>query len=104
MRLAYLGASIAGKVGKVKPYIKTSVFSRNGWYTLSIQVEYQKHSEGTLMADTSIPGGETTSTEEAYDIENFPVEGTTDTMELDLELEEELIIEDFTIDGICGVY
>jgi len=56
------------------------------------------------MADTSIPGGETTSTEEAYDIENFPVEGTTDTMELDLELEEELIIEDFTIDGICGVY
>ncbi len=64
----------------------------------------RQHSEGTLMADTSIPGGETTSTEEAYDIENFPVEGTTDTMELDLELEEELIIEDFTIDGICGVY
>jgi len=25
-------------------------------------------------------------------------------MELDLELGEELIIEDFTIDGICGVY
>jgi len=32
------------------------------------------------------------------------VEGTAGTMELDLELEEELIIEDFTIDGICGVY
>ena len=27
-----------------------------------------------------------------------------DTLELDLVLEEELIIEDFTIDGICGVY
>jgi mycofactocin precursor len=27
-----------------------------------------------------------------------------DTLELDLALEEELIIEDFTIDGICGVY
>jgi mycofactocin precursor len=37
-------------------------------------------------------------------IENSTVEETTDTTELDLELEEELIIEDFTIDGICGVY
>jgi mycofactocin precursor len=27
-----------------------------------------------------------------------------DTLELDRVLEEELIIEDFTIDGICGVY
>ena len=27
-----------------------------------------------------------------------------DTLELDLALEDELIIEDFTIDGICGVY
>ena len=27
-----------------------------------------------------------------------------DTLELDLALDEELIIEDFTIDGICGVY
>ena len=56
------------------------------------------------MADTTIPGDETTSTEEASNIENFSEEGATDTMELDLELEEELIIEDFTIDGICGVY
>jgi mycofactocin precursor len=37
-------------------------------------------------------------------IENSTVEETADAMELDLELEEELIIEDFTIDGICGVY
>ncbi len=56
------------------------------------------------MADTTIPGSESTTTEEASNIENFPVEGATDTIELDLELEEELIIEDFTIDGICGVY
>ncbi|HEY6285550.1 MAG TPA: mycofactocin precursor MftA [Ktedonobacteraceae bacterium] len=35
-----------------------------------------------------------------------PLETPTDegTQELDLALEEELIIEDFTIDGICGVY
>jgi len=56
------------------------------------------------MADTTIPGSETTSTEEASDKENFTIEETADTMELDLELGEELIIEDFTIDGICGVY
>jgi mycofactocin precursor len=64
----------------------------------------RQHREGTPMADSAIPGSETTSTEQASDTENFPVEETTDTMELDLELEEELIIEDFTIDGICGVY
>jgi len=56
------------------------------------------------MADSATPSSETTITEEASDIENFPEEVATDTMELDLELEEELIIEDFTIDGICGVY
>ena len=35
-----------------------------------------------------------------------PLEAPTDedTLELDLVFEEELIIEDFTIDGICGVY
>ena len=56
------------------------------------------------MADSTQQTSETTSTEEASDIENFSVEGTADSMELDLELGEELIIEDFTIDGICGVY
>jgi mycofactocin precursor len=56
------------------------------------------------MADSATPGSESTITEEASNIEIFPVEGATATMELDLELEEELIIEDFTIDGICGVY
>jgi len=35
-----------------------------------------------------------------------PTEAPTDldATDLDLVLEEELIIEDFTIDGICGVY
>jgi mycofactocin precursor len=33
-----------------------------------------------------------------------PIEAPPDDDTLDLELEEELIIEDFTIDGICGVY
>jgi mycofactocin precursor len=33
-----------------------------------------------------------------------PLDTPTDDDTLDLELEEELIIEDFTIDGICGVY
>jgi len=56
------------------------------------------------MADTATPGSETTISEQASGLENFPVEGITDTIELDLGLEEELIIEDFTIDGICGVY
>ena len=32
------------------------------------------------------------------------LEAPTDTLEPDLALEDELIIEDFTIDGICGVY
>lgn len=31
------------------------------------------------------------------------IEETTEDIELE-ELDEELIIEDFTIDGICGVY
>ena len=33
-----------------------------------------------------------------------PLEAPTDEDTLDLALEDELIIEDFTIDGICGVY
>lgn len=50
------------------------------------------------------PTSEVAITEQTSAIENSAVEGSTDAMELDLELEEELIIEDFTIDGICGVY
>ncbi len=32
------------------------------------------------------------------------LEITSDDEELEEEIEDELIIEDFTIDGICGVY
>ena len=41
----------------------------------------------------------TNTTEE----ETSTLEETTEDIELE-ELDEELIIEDFTIDGICGVY
>jgi mycofactocin precursor len=56
------------------------------------------------MTDTAHLTGEATDTEQTITIENFPSEESTDAVELDEELEEELIIEDFTIDGICGVY
>ncbi len=35
--------------------------------------------------------------------ETSTIDETSEEMELE-ELDEELIIEDFTIDGICGVY
>jgi mycofactocin precursor len=41
---------------------------------------------------------------EAKDLSSLEAPEDEDTLELDLALEEELIIEDFTIDGICGVY
>ncbi len=41
---------------------------------------------------------------EAKDLSPLEAPKDEDTPELDLALEEELIIEDFTIDGICGVY
>jgi mycofactocin precursor len=41
---------------------------------------------------------------EAKDLSPSEALTDVDTLELDLALEEELIIEDFTIDGICGVY
>jgi mycofactocin precursor len=41
---------------------------------------------------------------EAKNLSPLEVPTDEDTLELDLALEEELIIEDFTIDGICGVY
>ncbi len=53
----------------------------------------------------------TLSTNESSVIEQIPMlEETTeqtptlDELALAEEIEEELIIEDFTIDGICGVY
>ncbi len=41
---------------------------------------------------------------EAKDLSPLEAPTDEDTLELDLVFEEELIIEDFTIDGICGVY
>ena len=41
---------------------------------------------------------------EAKDLSPLEPPTNEDTLELDLALEEELIIEEFTIDGICGVY
>jgi mycofactocin precursor len=49
-----------------------------------------------------IPSSSSVILSEAKDLS--PLETPTDDETLDLELEEELIIEDFTIDGICGVY
>ncbi len=41
---------------------------------------------------------------EAKDLPPSEAPTDLDPLELDLALEDELIIEDFTIDGICGVY
>ena len=58
------------------------------------------------MPDTNLQTSEVAIDEQTSIIENPELEALTDvdTLELDLALEEELIIEDFTIDGICGVY
>jgi mycofactocin precursor len=51
-----------------------------------------------------IPGEAPVILSEAKDLSPLGTTIDEDTLELDLALEEELIIEDFTIDGICGVY
>ena len=57
------------------------------------------------MADVTFPTNETPVTELAplteKSVEQVP---TPEESTLEEEIEEELIIEDFTIDGICGVY
>jgi mycofactocin precursor len=80
------------------------------------RVSTQQQSAGTSMADinTTHPTDEVASTTEATSDIADPVveaEASTDKAEfaegeelLGEELTEELIIEDFTIDGICGVY
>ena len=70
------------------------------------RIEYRQHNEGIPMADTTRPTSKAAINEEAPIIENSAAEQSIETVEFDeeLELEEELIIEDFTIDGICGVY
>jgi mycofactocin precursor len=58
------------------------------------------------MAETILPSDEIVLEEQTTItiIENSAIEAPADAEELDLALEDELIIEDFTIDGICGVY
>ena len=56
------------------------------------------------MAETFLPTDEIVLEEQTTIIDNSAVETPVDAEELDLLLEDELIIEDFTIDGICGVY
>jgi len=51
-----------------------------------------------------IPSDATVILSEAKDLSPSDAPTDLDTLELDLALEDELIIEDFTIDGICGVY
>jgi len=53
---------------------------------------------------TVIPSDATVIPSEAKDLSPSEAPTDLDTLELDLALEDELIIEDFTIDGICGVY
>jgi mycofactocin precursor len=96
---------------------------------LSRRIQYRQQSEGSSMPDTNLQTSEASVIlSEAKDLSPLetptsvipsetsvilseaknlsPLEAPTDvdTQELDLALEEELIIEDFTIDGICGVY
>ena len=58
------------------------------------------------MPDTNLQTSEVAIDEQTSIIENSEIEALAeaDMLELDLALEDELIIEDFTIDGICGVY
>ena len=57
------------------------------------------------MADTTRSTSEAAISEQIPVIDNSETEEFAVTAELGEELElEELIIEDFTIDGICGVY
>jgi mycofactocin precursor len=63
--------------------------------------------EGTSMAEiTQIthPTNTAAVPEQASTLEDSVPQMPINEEALDEELEEELIIEDFTIDGICGVY
>jgi mycofactocin precursor len=63
-------------------------------------------SEATVILSAAdvIPSAATVILSEAKDLSPSEAPTDLDTLELDLALEDELIIEDFTIDGICGVY
>ena len=72
---------------------------------LSRRIQYRQQSEGSFMPDINLQTSEASVIlSEAKDLSPLETPTNEDTLELDLALEEELIIEDFTIDGICGVY
>jgi len=57
------------------------------------------------MADTTLSNNEAPVIEQTPMLEETTQQASTcDEPVLEEEIEEELIIEDFTIDGICGVY
>ncbi len=57
-----------------------------------------------LSAADVIPSAASVILSAAKDLPPSEAPTELDTLELDLALEDELIVEDFTIDGICGVY
>ncbi len=61
-------------------------------------------SEAKDLSPLEAPTNTNVILSEAKDLSPLEAPTDEDTLELDLALEEELIIEDFTIDGICGVY
>ena len=69
-------------------------------------IQFHQQSEGSCMPDTNLQISEVEHDEQTSMVETPEIEVATDVdpLELELALEEELIIEDFTIDGICGVY
>jgi len=72
---------------------------------LKHNVELEQQKRGTSMADITLPTNAAPITEPTPTTEETTEQApTTDDIFLDEEIEEELIIEDFTIDGICGVY
>jgi mycofactocin precursor len=57
------------------------------------------------MSETKLQLGNATVIDQALTDEDDQQQLSLDEdVEFDEELEDELIIEDFTIDGICGVY
>jgi mycofactocin precursor len=58
----------------------------------------------TLSESDAIPSEANVILSEAKDLSPLETPTDLDASELELALEDELIIEDFTIDGICGVY
>jgi mycofactocin precursor len=57
-----------------------------------------------VSEDDVIPSAHPVILSETKDLSPTEAPTDLDATDLDLVLEEELIIEDFTIDGICGVY